>query len=143
MADPRLGAVRWVQITDTALDPALIHTAVHAPHCGAVVMMTGAVRDHDHGRPVSALEYRAHPDAEKFLRLCCEDVARRSGLQVAAAHRVGDLVVGDLALLAAVADAHRARAFEVCAELVDRIKAEVPIWKRQLFPEGTSEWVGL
>ncbi|MBY4135465.1 molybdenum cofactor biosynthesis protein MoaE, partial [Rhodococcus fascians] len=60
-----------------------------------------------------------------------------------AVHRVGDLRVGDLALVAAVGSAHRAEAFEACARLVERIKAEVPIWKRQGFEGGRTEWVGL
>ena len=66
-----------------------------------------------------------------------------SGLPTAAVHRVGDLTIGDTALVAAVAAPHRAAAFDALETLVDRIKSEVPIWKRQRFPEGTSEWVGL
>ncbi len=95
------------------------------------------------GRSVEALEYQAHPEAEHFLRRCCEQVAADSGLPVAAVHRVGDLTIGDLALVAAAAAPHRAEAFAVCAELVERIKREVPIWKRQRFDDGLSEWVGL
>ncbi len=113
------------------------------PEHGAVVVFTGVVRDHDGGRSVSALEYQAHPDAERFLRQCCEQVSERTGLPVAAVHRVGQLTIGDPALVAAVAAPHRAEAFAACAELVERIKAEVPIWKRQRFTTGVSEWVGL
>ena len=91
----------------------------------------------------SALEYQAHPDAERFLETCCQEVAASTGLPVAAIHRVGHLEIGDLALVAAVAAPHRAEAFAACAELVERIKHEVPIWKRQHFANGVSEWVGL
>ncbi|MCQ4119204.1 molybdenum cofactor biosynthesis protein MoaE [Rhodococcus tibetensis] len=131
------------QISDQPLDSAVVDAAVAGPEHGAVVVFTGVVRNHDGGQPVSALEYQAHPDAERFLRTCCEEVASSTGLPVAAIHRVGSLTVGDLALVAAVAAPHRAEAFAACAELVERIKHEVPIWKRQHFADGASEWVGL
>ncbi|MCD2110859.1 MULTISPECIES: molybdenum cofactor biosynthesis protein MoaE [Rhodococcus] len=131
------------RISSEPLDPAAVDAAVAGAEHGAVVLFTGVVRNHDGGQSVTALQYQAHPDAEAFLRRCCEDVAMKSGLPVAAVHRVGDLTIGDLALVAAVAAPHRAEAFATCAELVERIKAEVPIWKRQHFTEGASEWVGL
>ena len=131
------------QISDLPLDAAVVDAAVAGPEHGAVVVFTGVVRNHDAGQSVSALEYQAHPDAERFLRTCCEEVASSTGLPVAAIHRVGALTVGDLALVAAVAAPHRAEAFAACAELVERIKHEVPIWKRQKFADGASEWVGL
>ncbi|MEN0135848.1 MAG: molybdenum cofactor biosynthesis protein MoaE [Rhodococcus sp. (in: high G+C Gram-positive bacteria)] len=131
------------QISDQPLDPAVVAAAVAGPEHGAVVVFTGVVRNHDGGQSVSALEYQSHPDAERFLRTVCEEVAASSGLPVAAIHRVGSLTVGDLAVVAAVAAPHRAEAFTTCAELVERIKHEVPIWKRQKFADGASEWVGL
>ncbi|MFE3293320.1 molybdenum cofactor biosynthesis protein MoaE [Rhodococcus sp. NPDC059234] len=131
------------RISSEPLDPAAVDTAVAGPEQGAVVLFSGVVRNHDGGQAVSALEYQAHPDAERFLRRCCEEVSTQSGLPVAAVHRVGALVVGDLALVAAVAAPHRAEAFAACALLVERIKAEVPIWKRQHFADGVTEWVGL
>ncbi|MGW4365313.1 molybdenum cofactor biosynthesis protein MoaE [Nocardia takedensis] len=133
--------VRVARISDRALDPTEVESAVSGPEHGAVVVFTGKVRDHDGGQAVSALEYSAHPEAERFLRTCCEQVAARSRLPVAAVHRVGPLTIGDLAIVVAVAAPHRAEAFRVCAELVDRIKLEVPIWKRQQFTDGLSEWV--
>lgn len=132
-----------VRISSEPLDPALVDAAVAGPEFGAVVIFTGVVRNHDDGQSVSSLEYQSHPDAEAFLRRCCEDVATETGLPVAAVHRVGSLAVGDLALVAAVAAPHRAEAFAACAELVERIKHQVPIWKRQHFADGASEWVGL
>jgi molybdopterin synthase catalytic subunit len=78
-----------------------------------------------------------------MLRECCERIAAESGLAVAAVHRVGSLAIGDVALAAAVASAHRREAFEACARLVDEIKLTVPIWKRQHYSEGASDWVGL
>ncbi|MGO4612670.1 molybdenum cofactor biosynthesis protein MoaE [Nocardia sp. 2YAB30] len=133
--------VRLARISDRLLDPAEVDAAVTGPHYGAVVLFTGKVRDHDGGQAVSALEYSAHPQAERFLRTVCAELAASRGLPVAAVHRVGELTIGDLAIAVAVAAAHRAEAFAACAELVDRIKHEVPIWKRQLFADGLSEWV--
>ncbi|MCU1509166.1 MAG: molybdenum cofactor biosynthesis protein MoaE [Glaciihabitans sp.] len=130
-------------ISDQPLDTAAIERFVLAPDKGALVTFRGIVRDHDHGLAVSALDYQAHPDAQRFLEDCCAIVAAGSGLRVAAAHRVGSLVIGDVALVASVAAAHRGEAFAACGQLVDLIKQSVPIWKRQHLADGASEWVGL
>jgi molybdopterin synthase catalytic subunit len=130
-------------VSERPLDPSTLDEFVWQREDGAVVSFQGIVRDHDGGRSVVSLDYRAHPEAAEFLRRCCEELAARTGLRVAAVHRVGSLTIGDLALIAAVAAPHRAEAFAACAELVERIKAEVPIWKRQHFADGASEWVGL
>ncbi|SUA78739.1 Molybdopterin synthase catalytic subunit 1 [Nocardia otitidiscaviarum] len=129
------------RISDQPLNPDEVERAVSGPEHGAVVVFTGKVRDHDGGQSVSALEYSAHPEAERFLHQVCAEVAAASGLPVAAVHRIGPLTIGDLAITVAVAAPHRAEAFTVCADLVDRIKHEVPIWKRQRFADGLSEWV--
>lgn len=131
------------RISEQPIHADAVDAAVAGPKNGAVVVFTGTVRNHDGGQAVSALEYQAHPDAERFLHTCCQEVAASTGLPVAAIHRVGHLEIGDLALVAAVAAPHRAEAFAACAELVERIKHEVPIWKRQHFANGVSEWVGL
>ena len=110
---------------------------------GALVTFRGIVRNHDHGEAVTALDYSAHPDAQSFLEECCREVAASSGLRVAAAHRIGSLVVGDVALVAAVAAPHRAAAFAATEQLVELIKKRVPIWKRQHLESGVTEWVGL
>lgn len=110
---------------------------------GAIVTFRGIVRDHDHGQSVSALDYQSHPDAQRFLEECCAAVAAESGLRVAAGHRTGSLVVGDVALVASVAAPHRAEAFAACEKLVELIKNTVPIWKRQHLADGATEWVGL
>ncbi|MCX4095351.1 molybdenum cofactor biosynthesis protein MoaE [Nocardia sp. alder85J] len=136
-----LSPVRLARMDERPLDPAEVEAAVTGPHYGAVVVFTGKVRDHDGGQPVTSLEYSAHPQAEQFLHRVCAEVARESGLPVAVVHRVGSLTIGDLAVVAAVAAPHRAEAFATCADLIDRIKHEVPIWKRQMFADGLSEWV--
>ena len=130
-------------VSDAPLDRAALEAFVQTSADGAVVIFEGVIRDHDHGAGVSALDYEAHPDAEAFLREVCEPIAAESGLRVAAAHRIGHLVVGDVALIAAVAAPHRADAFAACARLVDEIKKRVPIWKRQHLDDGVSEWVRL
>lgn len=133
----------FASISDEPIDAAAIESFVLDAANGALVQFTGIVRDHDHGSSVTALDYQAHPDAVTFLEDVCRDVAARHGLRVAAAHRTGSLVVGDTALVAAVAAPHRAEAFAACAELVETIKQRVPIWKRQHLESGTTEWVGL
>ncbi|MBX3089937.1 MAG: molybdenum cofactor biosynthesis protein MoaE [Cryobacterium sp.] len=135
--------VTFAIITDQPIETGPIDAAVQSRSSGAVVTFNGVVRDHDGGRDIRSLDYKSHPDAEKILRECCETVAAETGLLVAAAHRVGHLEIGDVALYAAVSSAHRGEAFEACKLLVDRIKSTVPIWKKQHFQNGESEWVGL
>jgi molybdopterin synthase catalytic subunit len=116
--------------------------AVADPRAGAVVSFAGVVRDHDHGRTVTLLEYEAHPSAEEVLREVAAEIAAEPAVYaVAVSHRVGPLAVGDVALAAAVATAHRADAFAACARLVDEVKSRIPVWKRQVFSDGTDEWV--
>jgi molybdopterin synthase catalytic subunit len=119
-----------------------IRAAAADPAAGAVVVFTGAVRDHDRGRGVTALSYSAHPSAITELHRVAEKVAASHAIvTLAVAHRTGDLEVGDLAVVAAVGAAHRDVAFAACQALIDDLKATVPIWKHQFFADGTSEWV--
>lgn len=138
MAERHLAA-----ITAAPIDRLAAEAFVRGAENGALVVFEGVVRDHDHGVGVRALDYEAHPDAERFLAEVCAEVAADTGLRVAAIHRVGSLAIGDVALVAAVAAPHRAEAFAACARLVDGVKARTPIWKRQHLAEGTTEWVGL
>jgi molybdopterin synthase catalytic subunit len=119
-----------------------VRAAVAEPAAGAVVLFVGAVRDHDHGRGVMSLSYTAHPSAEAELSRVAEKVAASYPvLAIAVLHRTGDLQIGDLAIVAAVAAAHRGDAFDACEVLIDQLKATVPIWKHQVFTGGDSEWV--
>ncbi len=131
------------RIVDGPIDRAELEDFARSSADGAVVVFEGVIRDHDHGAGVSALDYEAHPDAARFLEQVCTEVAASSSLRVAAVHRIGHLVVGDIALLAVVAAPHRADAFAACARLIDEIKQRVPIWKRQHLDGGVTEWVGL
>ncbi|MBW8792175.1 MAG: molybdenum cofactor biosynthesis protein MoaE, partial [Streptomyces sp.] len=129
------------RVTDEPLDAAAMESA-HAGS-GAVVTFVGRVRDLDGGREVVELEYTAHPSAGEVLRGLAEKVAAEPEvLTVAVAHRTGRLVVGDVALVAVVATAHRAEAFRHCAQLVEDVKHSLPVWKKQVFTDGTHEWVG-
>ncbi|MGI8394553.1 molybdenum cofactor biosynthesis protein MoaE [Leucobacter sp. W1038] len=133
----------FARITDQPISEFSLHTSVMSPDCGALVVFHGVVRNHDDDRGVLALEYHAHPDAERFLAECVGAEEQRTGLSLAAVHRIGQLKVGEVALIAAAASAHRGEAFAAVEQLVDRIKHEVPIWKRQEFSDGLSEWVGV
>ena len=130
-------------ISAEPIDATAIEEFVMDDEKGALVTFRGVVRNHDHGLAVTSLEYSAHPDAVQFLQDCCRAIAAETGLRVAAAHRIGPLVVGDVALVAAVSAAHRGEAFAACERLVDLIKHTVPIWKRQHLADGATEWVGL
>ncbi|NLS09522.1 molybdenum cofactor biosynthesis protein MoaE [Nesterenkonia sp. MY13] len=131
-------------ISETALDPAQAEEEAWSEECGAVVVFSGIVRDHDGGRSVNRLSYSAHPSAADVLAEVCQSISsRHPGVRIWAAHRVGDLAIGDHALVAACASAHRAEAFAACAELVEEIKAEVPIWKKQFYTDGSTDWVGI
>jgi molybdopterin synthase catalytic subunit len=120
--------------------------AVEGAEAGAVVSFRGVVRNHDGGQGVERLSYTAHPTASKAMlevaATLLNEYSEDASHPVWAAHRVGTLQVGDVALVCAVSAAHRGQAFTICSELVDRIKAGVPIWKEQLFSNGTVEWVG-
>ena len=138
-----MNVVRLIAIRETELSLDEVRAAVAGPGAGGIALFAGAVRDSDHGQGVTGLSYSAHPLAEAELRRVAEMVAEKfKVLGIAAVHRVGDLAVGDLAVVAAVACAHRSDAFDACRELIDVLKASVPIWKHQLFADGTSEWVG-
>lgn len=136
------GRTAIVRITTEPLDLAAHEEAVTDRRAGAVVSFQGVVRDHDHGRPVSRLEYEGHPTADDILREVAAEVAADASVYaVAVSHRVGPLEIGDVALVAAVSTAHRGAGFAACARLVDEVKARLPIWKHQVFVDGTDEWV--
>jgi molybdopterin synthase catalytic subunit len=116
--------------------------AVRSNTAGAIVTFSGDVRDNDHGRDVASLEYEAHPTAQNLLeKVAGEIAARHEVLSVAVAHRHGPIPIGESALVAAVSAKHRKAAFDACADLVDEVKVQIPIWKHQVFADGTDEWV--
>ena len=131
-----------LDIRDTPLSADECLCSVADPSAGGTTLFTGAVRNDDGGRSVEWLEYSAHPSALGQLEIVAREVAAEIPVvAVAAVHRVGKLVIGDLAVIVAVSAVHRGEAFAASRLLIDRLKHEVPIWKHQSFTDGTSEWV--
>ncbi|HKS51696.1 MAG TPA: molybdenum cofactor biosynthesis protein MoaE [Pseudonocardiaceae bacterium] len=130
-------------VTEDPLDVEQHARLVSRSAAGAVVTFSGVVRDHDGGRGVQALEYTSHPSASDVITRVAHQVATAHPdvLALAVSHRIGPLAIGDSALACAVAAAHRAAAFAACAALVDEVKLQLPIWKRQEFTDGTEQWV--
>lgn len=136
-------AIRLLAIRDAPLSVDEVLAAVGHPAAGGTALFVGTVRDHDGGRPVTLLGYSAHPSAEAVLRTVAEKVIADFPVHaLAAVHRVGELAVGDIAVAVAVACPHRGEAFAACHQLIDDLKGTVPIWKHQIFADGSQEWVG-
>ena len=136
-------AVRLIGIRAVALSVDEVLTAVADPRAGGSVVFVGAVREEDGGRPVERLGYTAHPTAEAELRRVASETAQRFPvIGVAVVHRVGELAIGDLAVVLAVSAAHRGQAFDAARWCIDELKSTVPIWKEQTFADGSTEWVG-
>lgn len=137
--------VRLAAISAAPLDLATHLAAVDDPTMGAETTFVGRVRDHDQdaATAVVALEYTAHPDAVAALRALAERAVGDTGAIVAVSHRIGRLAVGDAAVVIAVAAAHRGEAFDVCRAVIEAIKADLPVWKRQVEADGTTAWKGI
>jgi molybdopterin synthase catalytic subunit len=139
------GGVRLARVSAQPLDLDEHLRAVDDAGAGAVTTFVGRVRDHDPDAAgaVVALEYTAHPDAEAGLARIAADAIGGGGAIVAVSHRIGRLAVGDAAVVIAVASSHRAEAFEVCRAVIETIKTDLPVWKRQVEADGTTAWKGL
>jgi len=136
--------IRLIGIRDTPLSVDEVLAAVRDRGAGGTAVFVGTVRDEDHRRVVTRLSYSAHPSVEQELRRVMEKVAGDYPARaLAAVHRVGNLEIGDLAVVVAAACPHRGEAFEACRRLIDDLKAQVPIWKHQVFADGDDEWVGM
>ena len=139
-------AVRLAEIRDTPLEVdevVKVLDALDDPASGGLTFFVGRVRDHDGGKGVTGLTYDAHPSALDRLVEVCARVAEEHRVNgIAPVHRVGELGIGDVAVVVAAASGHRGDAFAASRALIDTLKAEVPIWKHQVFIDGTEEWVG-
>ena len=141
-APPPHPVVRLLDLRETALDPSEVLAAVDDPTAGGVNLFVGVVRDHDHGESVRHLDYTAHPSALDRLTEVATGVAEEfEAVALAALHRTGHLEVGDVAVVVAASAAHRGEAYEASRALIDRLKAQVPVWKHQVFGDGREEWV--
>ena len=131
-----------VWLTSDVLDPRAVESLVRTDEDGAVCTFTGVVRNHAEGHAVTDMDYEAYPgmaEAE-MSRIAREAIDRFGVTAVAAVHRLGGLSVGDASVVVSVSAHHRAEAFEACRFVMDTLKAEVPIWKKEHGPDG-SEWV--
>lgn len=138
------GAPALFEVRDAPITVAEVEEAVRHAGAGAVVSFTGTVRDQTDGLAVQALEYEAYRSmAEKYLaRIGAEVRERWPTARVAILHRVGRLTVGEASVVIAVASPHRAEAFEGCRHAIERLKQDVPIWKKEIRVDG-SVWVGV
>jgi molybdopterin synthase catalytic subunit len=139
-----MDAIRMLSIGDVPLSVADAYASVaDVSAAGGIALFVGVVRDEDEGKSVADLSYSAHPTAEARLREVVERAMSVYPIKaVSAVHRIGDLKIGEIAVIVAVACPKRAEAFEACRTIVDEIKFTVPIWKNQHFADGDSEWVG-
>ena len=131
-----------VFVTDKVISAAHLATLVQCNTSGAVVTFSGDVRNHDGGKDVSTLNYEIHPSAQDVLKSVVSEVSARFAINdVAVAHRYGEIAIGECAFAVAVSADHREAAFEACRALVDTVKEKLPIWKHQLFADGSDQWV--
>ena len=131
-------------ITEDPLDAAALINSARRDTCGAVASFIGAVRNHDGGESVDAIEYSSHPSSPQILREIVSEMRDRPGVQcIVAWHRVGRLEIGDDAMVVAVAAEHRAQAFRAVETIVEDVKAKLPIWKKQELSDGSHNWSGL
>lgn len=131
-----------VSLVDLPIDPGAVIASVRTPSHGGIASFVGFVRDHHAGRAVLGLEYSAYgPMAEAEMARIADEARSRWAAEVSLVHRVGRLEVGDVAVAIAVSTPHRAAAFEACRHVIEEVKRRVPIWKKEFFADGSTEWV--
>ena len=133
----------FIKITTEPLSGQALNDLVKRASDGAVVTFDGIVRDNFDGRPVRALEYEAYAEmAEKKMAEIGTEVQRKFDVgDIAMMHRLGHLEIGESSIVIAVAAPHRHAAFEACAYAMDRVKEDVPVWKKEFFADGDAHWV--
>lgn len=133
--------IHFAGVTSEDVNTDALLASVSDEKAGAVVSFAGVVRNHDHGKAVTGIEYVGHPSSDQVMREVVEEFVGREGVHaIAAQHRVGNLGIGGVALFVAVAASHRHQAFTCASDLVDRVKEMLPIWKKQFLADGTHEW---
>lgn len=129
-------------VTDKRIDVAALTASVKSEQAGAVATFSGDVRNHDDNRSVLSLTYEVHPSAQTVIEEITNRIAKKHDIiSAAVVHRYGEIPIGESAFVVVVSSAHRGPAFDACQEIVDVVKAELPIWKFQVFADGTNEWV--
>ncbi len=130
-------------LTDTPLDLLGLLASVQSPERGGVACFLGTVRNHHGGREVLWLDYSAYvPMVEAECARIVAEAESRWPVAIALRHRIGRLEIGDAAVAVIAASAHRDEAFVACRHVIEELKLRVPIWKREVFADGTVEWVG-
>lgn len=131
-----------IEITAEPLDVQKVLKSVYAEDCGAVSLFIGTVRKHSRGKEVTHLEYDVYPEmAIKMIqRIIDEARVKWDVRKISVSHRTGNLAIGDLAVIIAVATPHRQEAFKVCQFAIDRLKEVVPIWKKEVAVDGET-WI--
>lgn len=131
------------RLSTTPIDPAAQRATLADAHSGACVTFEGWVRNHQDGRAVRSLEYEAYVALAESEGACILEEARSAHevRSLAAVHRVGHLQVGELAVWVGVTAAHRGAAFDACRHIIDQLKARLPIWKKEHYDTGASEWI--
>ena len=129
-------------ITSKAIDVGGLLAQSHHPKAGAIVLFSGEVRDHNAGKDVSWLEYEAQVSiASRMIKEILDEASKKWGLNIAVAqHRIGKVEVGESAVVVITASSHRKEAYDANRLIIDRIKHEVPIWKCEVFKDGSKEW---
>lgn len=142
---PVAGGAPLAEVRTHALSVDEVLSAVRNPRHGGVALFLGVVRDHHEGKAVQRLDYEAYTALanKEMARILDELMRTHPNTSLAALHRVGELTIGDTAVIVAASAPHRDAAFEVCRAAIDRIKASVPIWKKEWAPDGSALWVNL
>jgi len=130
-------------LSETAIDADSLLRGLEGERVGAVVVFEGRVRDHNEGRAVRGLAYEAYAKLAESegARIIEEACSRFEIVQVLCVHRIGELSLGELAVWVGVSAAHRDAAFAACRYVIDEVKARVPIWKREHYVGGETEWL--
>ncbi len=129
-------------VTDKPIVMQSLNDSVKTIQAGAVATFCGDVRDNDADKAVTSLTYEVHPTAQKVIEEISQRIASKHEiLGAAVAHRYGPIPIGETAFAVVVSAIHRGPAFAACEEIVTTVKAELPIWKYQVFADGTTEWV--
>ncbi len=133
----------WSQITTDPIDPSAALAQVGGAEDGATVLFLGVVRNANEGRPVSGVEYEGYAEmaGEELAAIVGEAAGRAGSVRVGAVHRLGDLKVGEVSVAVAVSTPHRAEAFEAARYVMEEVKKRLPVWKRERYVDGASEWL--
>ncbi len=130
-------------ITENPIDPEELKRSIETPHSGACLNFEGWVRNHNEGKPVQRLEYSSYLElANKEGQRILDEALKRFDIDAARCqHRIGMLEIGDLAVWVGVSSAHRGAAFDACRYIIDEVKARVPIWKKEHYSNGATDWI--